>query len=114
MSSQTHLDREVLQTLREVMEDQFPVLINTFIADSDERIRSLQKALATQDSEAVRRQSHSFKGSCHNIGAQCLGDLCQTMEDRGRAGELEGLERHLVDIQQEFSQLKGILNSFTE
>lgn len=114
MSSETHLDREVLQTLQEVMDDQFPVLISTFITDSDSRIRSLQKALATQDGEAVRRQSHSFKGSCHNIGAQRLGDLCQIMEDRGREGDLQGLEHHLVDIQQEFSQLKGILNSFTE
>lgn len=114
MSSDTHLDREVLQTLQEVMEDQFPTLINTFITDSDERIRSLQKALATRDGEAVRRQSHSFKGSCHNIGAKCLAQLCQEMEDRGREGDLDGLERQLVDIQQEFHQLKTILNSFTD
>lgn len=114
MSTDIHLDREILQTLQEVMEDQFPTLIATFITDSEERIRSLQKALATQDGEAVRRQSHSFKGSCHNIGALRLGDLCQEMEDRGRANDLEGLECLLVDIQQEFSQLKGVLNSFTD
>lgn len=110
----SHLDREILQTLQEVMEDQFPELINTFLKDSDERIRSLQKALATRDSEAVRRQAHSFKGSCNNLGAVRLANLCQLMENRGREGELDGLEHQLVDIQQEFCQLKSILNTFTD
>ncbi|MDQ2078090.1 Hpt domain-containing protein [Marinimicrobium sp. ABcell2] len=113
MNSENHLDREVLQTLQEIMGDEFPVLITTFINDSDERIRSLQKALATQNSDALQRSAHSFKGSCHNLGAKYLATLCEHMEHRGREGELEGLECHLVDIQQEFSQIKSILRSFT-
>lgn len=113
-TSAAHLDREILQTLQEVMEGQFPELINTFINDSEERIRSLQKALATRDQEAVRRQAHSFKGSCNNLGAVRLAEFCQVMEDGGREGELDGLEHQLVNIQQEFSQLKSILNTLTE
>jgi histidine phosphotransfer protein HptB len=113
MNSENHVDREILQTLQEIMGEEFPVLIATFINDSDERIRSLQKALATQNGEALRRSAHSFKGSCHNLGAIHLASLCEHMEHCGREGELEGLERHLVDIQQEFSQVKSVLRSFT-
>lgn len=113
-ASVTHLDREILQTLQEVMEGQFPELINTFLNDSEERIRSLQKALATRDQEAVRRQAHSFKGSCNNLGAVRLAAFCQVMEEGGREGKLDGLENELVNIQQEFSQLKSILNTLTE
>ncbi|WP_347330246.1 Hpt domain-containing protein [Marinimicrobium locisalis] len=112
MSSNNHLNREVLTTLQEVMDDQFPVLINTFLTDSEERIRHIQKALAARDSDTVRRQAHSFKGSCNNIGAECLASLCEKMEAAGRAGELEGVEQQLVEIQQEFSKLKGTLKSF--
>lgn len=112
MSPDNHLNREVLCTLQEVMEDQFPVLINTFLTDSEERVRHLQKALAARDSDTVRRQAHSFKGSCNNIGAERLASLCQGMEDAGRAGELDGLEQQLVEIQQEFSKLKITLKSF--
>lgn len=113
-ASAAHLDREILQTLQEVMEGQFPELINTFVNDSEERIRNLQKALATRDQETVRRQAHSFKGSCNNLGAVRLAELCQVMEDGGREGKLDGLEHELVNIQQEFSQLKSILNTLTE
>lgn len=111
MRGENHLDREILQTLQEVMEDEFPVLISTFVKDSEERIRHLQKALATQDGEAVRRAAHSFKGSCHNLGAARLAELCEDMESQGKAGALDGLERQLVEIQQEFNQLKSILRS---
>ncbi len=112
MSSDTHLNREVLTTLQDVMDDQFPVLINTFLSDSEERIRLLQRALAAQDSDTVWRQAHSFKGSCNNLGAERLAELCQGMEDRGRADELDGLEQALVSVQEEFAKLKVTLNSF--
>ena len=111
MNSVNHLDRGVLDTLQEVMEDDFPVLIETFLKDSAERISSLQRALATVDSDAVRRAAHSFKGRCSNLGVLRLAELCQEVEDRGRAGELAGLERQLVDIQQEFSQVKTLLQA---
>ncbi len=112
MSSDTHLNREVLTTLQEVMEDQFQVLIDTFLADSEERIRLLQRALAAQDSDTVWRQAHSFKGSCNNLGAERLAELCQGMEARGRAGDLDGLEQVLISVQEEFAKLKATLNSF--
>lgn len=112
MSSDAHLNREVLTTLQEVMDDQFPVLINTFLSDSEERIRLLQRALAARDNDTVWRQAHSFKGSCNNLGAERLAELCQSMEDRGRSAELDGLEQELVSIQEEFAKLKVTLNSF--
>lgn len=112
MSAENHLDREILQTLQEVLDDEFPLLISTFLTDSEERIHSLQKALASQDSEALRRAAHSFKGSCHNLGAVHLAELCQEIETRAQQNELEGLEQKLVEIQQEFAQLKNILRSF--
>lgn len=112
MTAANHLDREILQTLQEVLDDEFPLLISTFLTDSEERIHGMQKALAAQDSEALRRATHSFKGSCHNLGAVHLADLCQEIETRAKQDELNGLEQQLVEIQQEFAQLKNILRSF--
>jgi HPt (histidine-containing phosphotransfer) domain-containing protein len=111
MNSVSHLDREVLDTLQDVLEDDFPVLIDTFIKDSSERITCLQRALATADSDGVRRAAHSFKGSCSNLGVLRLAEMCQEVEDKGRLGELAGLECQLVDIQQEFSQVKVLLQA---
>ncbi|WP_111640541.1 Hpt domain-containing protein [Marinimicrobium alkaliphilum] len=110
MSSE-HLDRQLLEELEEVMEGEFATLIDTFIRDSAERIAALQKALASRDAEAVRRAAHSFKGSCRNLGAIRLADLCQGMEHQSAQGQLNGQENTLVDIQQEFSQVKLLLQA---
>ena len=39
MSTTPHLDREILMTLKDVMEGDFMLLVETFINDSSERIR---------------------------------------------------------------------------
>ena len=42
--SDNHLDRDVLNTLQDIMEDEYPVLLDTFVTDSEERLRLLQDA----------------------------------------------------------------------
>lgn len=40
--SNTHLDSAVLATLQDVMESEYPALLDTFLADSEERVRLLR------------------------------------------------------------------------
>src|SRR5690554_4866274 len=105
-----HLTRETLDTLKDVMGDDFPVLISTFINDASEHIQRLHFALARQDSDAVRRAAHSFRGSCHNLGAVQLASLCEHVEQRSLDGELDGLSDYLSKIEQEFSQVERLLS----
>ena len=42
--SEAHIDNQVLASLREVMEEEYPVLLDTFLVDSDERLRLLREA----------------------------------------------------------------------
>lgn len=105
-----HLSRETLGMLKDVMGDDFPLLISTFINDSDEHIQRLHAALTDQDSDAVRRAAHSFRGSCHNLGAVQLASLCEHVEQRSLDGELAGLSDYLAKIEQEFSQVARLLN----
>ena len=67
------LDSEALSELREVMEDEFDILIQTYVEDSRHRIESLRQALDAGDPTALSRAAHSFKGSCFNIGVMLLG-----------------------------------------
>ena len=70
--SDVHVDSHVLATLRDVMEDEYALLLETFLTDSDERLRLLREAEAQDDSLAMRMAAHSFKGSCSNMGAVLL------------------------------------------
>ena len=72
-----HLDSAVLATLQDVMEGEYPALLDTFLTDSEERVRLLRQALHSDQSESLRRAAHSFKGSCSNMGATLLAELCQ-------------------------------------
>lgn len=73
-----HLDPDVLATLRDIMgEDQFPVLVHTYLSDSEHRLAQL---LAATDARALRDAAHSFKGSSCNMGAAHLAQLCGELE----------------------------------
>ncbi|AXS82422.1 MULTISPECIES: Hpt domain-containing protein [Marinobacter] len=113
MSDKPHLDEEALAELQDVMEDEFDVLIQTYLADSRDRIRSLREALEANDSDAFIKTAHSFKGSCINIGAPRLGELSLNAEMAGKESRLEEAPALLDAIEAEFHQvtqrLEGLL-----
>lgn len=109
MHVDTHLDLEAVATLKEIMEDDFALLIETFVNDGTERLAALALEIEQGDADAVRRSAHSFKGSSSNIGALHLAELCLHLETQGSAGELAGLADHLQKVVQEFSLVKQTL-----
>tara|TARA_B100001179_G_scaffold82221_1_gene58015 strand:- start:309 stop:647 length:339 start_codon:yes stop_codon:yes gene_type:complete len=96
------LDSEALSELREVMEDEFDILIQTYVEDSRHRIESLRQALDAGDPTALSRAAHSFKGSCFNIGVMRLGELCLQVETLAKSGDLDGGTALIDTIESEF------------
>ncbi len=109
MGENSHIDMDVLSTLQEVMEEDFPVLLDTFLNDSSMRLKDLKQAVAARDTDFLRRCSHSFKGSSSNVGARRLAVLCERMEKKGLLGELTGVEELLVEIETEFKGVEADL-----
>ncbi|VVM47104.1 hypothetical protein PS858_02339 [Pseudomonas fluorescens] len=101
----THLDRDVLSALQEVMEDEYSTLLDTFLADSKERLSLLRKA---DDAETLGATAHSFKGSCSNMGAIRLAQLCNELEQRARQTPLEGIEKLVGEIDGEFAIIRPL------
>lgn len=109
--SDNHLDRDVLNTLQDIMEDEYPVLLDTFVTDSEERLRLLQAAEHDQDAQAMRRAAHSFKGSCSNMGAKVLAESCRDLEELARRGELAESAPLVERIEREFAIVRILLKS---
>ncbi|WP_434456076.1 Hpt domain-containing protein [Stutzerimonas urumqiensis] len=109
--SDVHLDSAVLATLQDVMEDEYPVLLDTFLKDSEERVQLLHQALEAGDGEALRRAAHSFKGSCSNMGAMLLTELCRALEDAARQGALEQADGLIDRIEREFAIVRILMRS---
>ncbi len=101
--SEPHLDEPALRALQEVMEDDYLLLLDTFLLDSAERLGLLRQGLAQGDAQALRLAAHSFKGSCSNMGAPQLAALCRSLEEQARRGQLEGVDSLLEQIERELA-----------
>lgn len=100
-----HLDYTVLSALKEVMEDEYPLLLDTFLQDSAIRVEHLHHA---RDSRELGQAAHSFKGSSSNMGALQLARLCQELEARAQGGPFEGLEDLVNRIDSEFVTVRSL------
>jgi HPt (histidine-containing phosphotransfer) domain-containing protein len=107
----SHFDIEALKMLEEIMEDDFPKLIEVFIVDSDPRIAQLQKAFENNDCNELREISHSFKGASGNISALPLADLCFQLEETVRKEILDGVSELIARIGDEYKNVRSILLS---
>lgn len=106
-----HLDSTVLAALQDVMEDEYPVLLDTFLADSEERMRLLRLAEQAADGQGLRLAAHSFKGSCSNMGASLLAGLCKQLEEVGRRELLAEAPELIEQIEREFAIVRILLKS---
>lgn len=75
-----HIDNEQLAELKEVLEDEFSVLIDTYLTDAKFRLQLIENGINSQDYEAVRLAAHSLKGASANLGALVLAELCEKLE----------------------------------
>lgn len=101
--SDTHVDRKVLSDLQDVMEDGYINLLETFLADSEVRLRQLGRA---RSAEELGLAAHSFKGSASNMGARQLAALCWQLEDRVNRQALYDVEHLINQIHREFSVVR--------
>ncbi|WP_449434251.1 Hpt domain-containing protein [Pseudomonas putida] len=98
-----NIDLKVLRELREVMEDGYLQLLETFLEDSERRLSQLHEAKSAAE---LGLAAHSFKGSSANMGAVELARLCQLLEDRVRQRPLYGIEDLVNRIDQEYHEVQ--------
>ncbi|MGO1501404.1 MAG: Hpt domain-containing protein [Marinobacter sp.] len=111
MVDKPHLDEEALSELQDVMEDEFEMLIQTYLNDSKERIESLKAAMNGGGADGFAKTAHSFKGSCINIGAPRLGELCREAEKIGQDERLSDAPVALGAIEAEFRRVTDGLHT---
>lgn len=107
-----HFDTDAFDMLKDVMDDEFPDLLRVYIEDSDSRLPLLHQALTAADASALRELAHSFKGASSNISALPLADLCFSLEEAAKHGDLSGLDQVVSAIEQEYASVKTHLQSF--
>jgi HPt (histidine-containing phosphotransfer) domain-containing protein len=89
--------------------DMVPQLISVFLESAPRDIERMRIALAAKDPDRLAGAAHSLKGSCSNLGASGLRDLCQQIENHGRSGYLDEVFKLLKSVDQEFGRVNSEL-----
>lgn len=100
-----HLDYSVLSALQEVMEGEYPLLLDTFLSDSERRLSQLHHASNPID---LGQTAHSFKGSSSNMGARRLAYLCELLEERVKEVSPSGIEELVSRIEGEYATVRRL------
>jgi PAS domain S-box-containing protein len=89
-------------------------VIDTFLRLAPVRLNALMKAARRKDAAALERAAHSFLGSCANLGATRMAELCARLETRARAGSADGARGLVEELQGEYARVKSALVSRRE
>ena len=106
-----HLNEEMISELREIMADDFKLLISTYINDTVGRIEEIEQILQANDAKEFAKACHSLKGSSTNVGVLKLADLCRQGERRGNEDDLDGAAELLNQINAEFKLVSNLLTA---
>ena len=109
MESNPHIDAAMLAELEEIMEDEFGVLLETYLADAVIRLDSIDSAMSAQDIGLLRESAHSLKGSSSNIGALQLSGLCASIEDLARDNHMDEAVTIVPGARAEYEKVKMLL-----
>jgi two-component system, sensor histidine kinase and response regulator len=88
------------------MSDIIPRLIEIFLETAPRDIEKAATALRGSDATELEEAAHKLKGSCGNLGAARLRDLCQQLEKLGREGSLQAAPELLASVEDEFGRVR--------
>jgi len=107
-----HLDYDLIHELASLLEEEFPVLVNTFIENSNHLLEKMSTLLAEGDIKIFIMNIHSFKGSCKNLGAEHLADLCMNYETLANQGQIERIDSEFKEIRAELDKVSELLRHY--
>jgi CheY-like chemotaxis protein/HPt (histidine-containing phosphotransfer) domain-containing protein len=104
------LDDGALQNLRDLGgEDFVGEVIDAFLADAPELVATLRRSLDPDSTEELRRAAHTLKSNGATLGAEEFAELCRTLEQRAKSGDLEGASELVDEIEQAYRPLEEAL-----
>jgi HPt (histidine-containing phosphotransfer) domain-containing protein len=112
--TQTVLDPAAIGTLLEVIGGERELLvelIDSFLETAPPLLARLHHGVAQGNAAEVRAAAHTIKSSSQDFGATRLAELCQTLEDMGKASRLTGAAELAAQVEAEYRQVKSAVEA---
>ena len=98
----TILNQETLTSLRELGDDFFKDLIETFLQSSQDQVELIRRGVREESGSNIEAAAHNLKGACYGQGAEELGILCKEMEERGREDNLAEIDKLMAKVEKSY------------
>jgi HPt (histidine-containing phosphotransfer) domain-containing protein len=105
-SSPALLDFKVTGVLLKLMGKKFSELVEVFLTTGAQRLGKLREAINAGDAPAVQMNAHSLRGSCGNLGAMAMAQICAELEAAAGQSNLDDIRDGLAVLEQMFEQVK--------
>ncbi|NPA94526.1 MAG: response regulator [Thermodesulfobacteria bacterium] len=92
----------------------FSKTLETFFEKSPKYIKAMEQALKNRDHKSLAYNAHTFKGTTGFLGALNLSRLCYQMESKAKEKALDGLDKLLAQIKEEYEKVEGFLSDLLE
>jgi signal transduction histidine kinase/CheY-like chemotaxis protein len=108
----TVIDLQVLEELRDVMDEEFVGLVRTYIRNTPGQIARLDEAAHAGDVGAMVRPAHSLKSSSANVGAIQVVDLAREIEVSARESRRTAAAAALPALREAFARAASALTDY--
>jgi two-component system sensor histidine kinase/response regulator len=109
------IDFKAIETINSLRTEGAPDIlgniIDIFFENSRAELEKLRKGTASNDAGLIRMAAHSLKSSSANLGALTLSKLCKELEEMGRNKRIEGASELLLQVQEEYREVEGVLKT---
>ena len=89
-------------------------LIDSFLETGPPLLIRLREGVAQGNPAEVRAAAHTLKSSGNDFGATRLAELCQQLEEMGKAGQLAGAAELAAQVEAEYEPVKAALEAERE
>ena len=88
-------------------------LIDLFLEDAEERVNTIQEAIAKDDIETVGKMAHALKSASANLGALGFSESCRTLELTAREGSqpVGDLTKNTCEM---YGEVRDVLNQLRQ
>ena len=89
-------------------------VIKAFLEESPKLMDQIRTAVASGDTDTLRRAAHTFKGSVNYLSAADAFDKARQLEEMALDGNLAHAEETLAVLENEFSRLEPVLHDYID
>jgi PAS domain S-box-containing protein len=87
-------------------------LVEIFLADSPKMLEGIRRAVSKGDADALRRATHTFRGSMSTFAARHAAEAAQKLETLAVERDIAGAREAFIEVKAEFGRLRRSLARF--